>query len=125
VHAFCRRLPPSDWGWPPCDPPLLPSYETNLPHQNRPHHCDSMGFIVLAISDKARGGGEIRTREAAGRAGSSAGWRREVERDGRIGPFPRDVNGHRRLTDEDVERIRAVVTNPQTRSHVAGALRVR
>ena len=66
----------------------------------------------------------MRTREAAERAGISPDWLRQLERDGRIGPFARDVNGHRRLTDEDVERIRAVVTNPQTRSHGREALRV-
>jgi len=51
----------------------------------------------------------MRTREAAELAGISADWLRQLERDGRIGPFPRDMNGHRRLTAEDVERIRTVV----------------
>ena len=51
----------------------------------------------------------MRVGEGARAVGISTRWLLELERRGLIGPFARDINNHRRLSPEDVERIRAVV----------------
>jgi DNA-binding transcriptional MerR regulator len=41
--------------------------------------------------------------------GVSVDWLKNLEREQRIPEFPRDLNGHRRLTQEDVARVRALL----------------
>jgi hypothetical protein len=47
-----------------------------------------------------------RISEAARELGISIEWLRAGERRGFFSPAPRDRNGHRYYTDEDIERIR-------------------
>lgn len=51
----------------------------------------------------------MRASEAAKALGISADWLRRLERAGRIPPLPRDLNGHRRLSPEDLERLRVLL----------------
>jgi MerR HTH family regulatory protein len=37
---------------------------------------------------------------------------RRLERSGRIPPARRDLNGHRRYTDEDLDRLRRLILGP-------------
>jgi excisionase family DNA binding protein len=48
----------------------------------------------------------MRIQEAARRLGISADWLKELERRGVVIPVPRDLHGHRRFSEEDVERLR-------------------
>lgn len=41
--------------------------------------------------------------------GFSADYLRTLERTGRIPTIQRDLNGHRRFTQEDIERLRSVL----------------
>jgi DNA-binding transcriptional MerR regulator len=54
----------------------------------------------------------FRISEAARELGISAEWLRVGERRGFFSPAPRDRDGHRYYTDEDIERIR---TRPSQR----------
>ena len=54
----------------------------------------------------------MRVIDVARELGLSADWIRRLERDGRIPPAQRDVNGHRRYTDTDVERLRELIFRP-------------
>lgn len=51
----------------------------------------------------------MRIIDVAQQLGISADWLRRLERKGRIPPAKRDINGHRRYTEEDVKRLRAVI----------------
>jgi DNA-binding transcriptional MerR regulator len=42
----------------------------------------------------------------------SSAWLRELEKAGRIPPAARDCNGHRRFTEEDVDRLRRLLYGP-------------
>ncbi len=41
--------------------------------------------------------------------GVSSDWIRRLERSGRIPHAPRDLNGHRRFTEAEVEHLRALL----------------
>ena len=51
----------------------------------------------------------MRIKDAAQRLGVCADWLRKLERDGRIPPARRDLNGHRRYSDEDLDEVRRVL----------------
>jgi DNA-binding transcriptional MerR regulator len=51
----------------------------------------------------------MRVREAARILGGSPEWLKRLERRGQIPPLPRDINGHHRLTEADVERLRSLL----------------
>jgi len=51
----------------------------------------------------------MRVNDVAKVLGISTDWLRRLERSGRIPPATRDINGHRRFTVEDVERIRQIL----------------
>src|SRR5438445_660499 len=38
---------------------------------------------------------------------------RDLERRGAVPPLPRDLNGHRRLTEDDVARLRQLIYSPR------------
>lgn len=54
----------------------------------------------------------MRIRAIASELGVSPDWIRRAERAGRIPPIPRDVNGHRRFSRADVERLRVALFPP-------------
>ena len=54
--------------------------------------------------------------EVARQLGISAGWLRRAEAQGRIPRAIRDLNGWRRYSEADVERLRAILI-PGARSH--------
>ncbi len=51
----------------------------------------------------------MRIKEAAQRLGVCTDWIRKLERDGRIPPARRDLNGHRRYSEEDLDEVRRVL----------------
>jgi len=51
----------------------------------------------------------MRVSDVARELGVSADWLRRLERQGRLIPARRDVNGYRRYTTRDVSRVRAVL----------------
>ena len=51
----------------------------------------------------------MRISDVAKELGFSADHLRELEKAGRIPPVLRDANGHRRFTQDDVERLRRVL----------------
>jgi hypothetical protein len=51
----------------------------------------------------------MRLKEAARLLGATSDWLKRLERRGQIPTLPRDVNGHRRLTDADVDRLRTLL----------------
>ena len=51
----------------------------------------------------------MRIRSFSQKVGFSADWLRRLERNGRIPPATRDLNGHRRYTEGDVEKLRALL----------------
>lgn len=55
----------------------------------------------------------MRIAAVARELGFSADYLRDLERIGRIPPVPRDLNGHRRFSSEDVERLRTVLLPDQ------------
>jgi Helix-turn-helix domain len=58
----------------------------------------------------------MRTADTARELGISPDWLRRLERAGRIPPASRDLNGHRRFSQADIERLRAVVLGEGSRS---------
>ena len=60
----------------------------------------------------------MRIKDAAQRVGVCADWLRKLERDGRIPPALRDLNGHRRYNDEDLDKVRRIL-------YAGGSLRSR
>ena len=56
----------------------------------------------------------MRTAEVARQLGVSPSWLRKLERAGRVPAAPRDsLSGQRRYTQEDLERLRAVLYPPE------------
>ena len=51
----------------------------------------------------------MRISDVARRLGFSADHIRDLEKSGRIPPALRDTNGHRRYTQDDLERLRRVL----------------
>ena len=51
----------------------------------------------------------MRIKEAAQRLGVCIDWIRKLERDGRIPPVQRDLNGHRRYSEEDLDEVRRIL----------------
>jgi len=51
----------------------------------------------------------MRIKDVARELGISADWVRQLEREGRIPPAVRDVNGHRRYTDEDLSQLKEAI----------------
>ena len=51
----------------------------------------------------------MRIAAVARKLGVSADYLRSLEKDGRIPPALRDINGHRRFFPEDVDRLRSVL----------------
>jgi DNA-binding transcriptional MerR regulator len=54
----------------------------------------------------------VRIAELAAELGVSADWLRRLERAGQIPRSQRDVNGHRRYSTDDLQRLRAVLFGP-------------
>jgi len=57
----------------------------------------------------------MRLGELAKKLGISADWLRRLEKTGRIPAAPRDVNGHRRYTPDDVAAVKRALFAPGTR----------
>lgn len=55
----------------------------------------------------------MRITAAARRLGVSAFWLKELERRGVVDPIPRDLHGHRRLSEEDLEHLRRTLFPPR------------
>ena len=51
----------------------------------------------------------MRTKGTAKELGVSADWLRELEKQGKIPAARRDINGHRRYTEEDIARLRQII----------------
>lgn len=51
----------------------------------------------------------MRIKGVAQQLGVSTDFLKRLERDGLIPPLPRDCNGHRRITADAVEALRAVI----------------
>jgi len=51
----------------------------------------------------------MRVAQLARELGFSADWIRRMEREGRIPPASRDLNGHRRYRPEDLKRLRKLL----------------
>ena len=51
----------------------------------------------------------MRIASTARELGVSVDWLRELERKGRIPRATRDVNGHRRYTDEDLSQLKEAI----------------
>ena len=51
----------------------------------------------------------MRIKEAAVALGISQDWLRELERNGKIPPVMRDLNRHRRFTDDDIHLLRKIL----------------
>lgn len=57
----------------------------------------------------------MRVGKVASVLGVSPDFVRDLERRGAIAPFPRDINGHRRLTEDDVARLRELIYGASAR----------
>jgi hypothetical protein len=55
----------------------------------------------------------VRIQKAADRLEISVDWLKGLERRGVIGPIQRDIHGHRRFTEEDLERLRRTLFPPR------------
>ena len=51
----------------------------------------------------------MRIRSAAQALGVSSDWLRQLERTNVVARVPRDRNGHRRYTQEDIDRLRRFI----------------
>ena len=51
----------------------------------------------------------MRIKEAAQRLGVCTDWIRKLERDGRIPPVQRDLNGHRRYSEADLVKVHRIL----------------
>lgn len=51
----------------------------------------------------------MRITDAARKLNVSAAWLRQLEKAGRIPTAQRDINGHRRFSGDDVERLRRLL----------------
>lgn len=58
----------------------------------------------------------MRVIDAARKSGISADWLRELERTGKIPAPRRDLNGHRRYSEQDLEKIREALFKSTPRS---------
>jgi DNA-binding transcriptional MerR regulator len=56
----------------------------------------------------------LRTSDVAKIIGRSPSYIRQLEREGAIGPFPRDRANQRRFSERDVERISEAILAPST-----------
>ena len=70
-----------------------------------------MPILSLRKPKEKRGNG-MRCVDVARELGFSADWLRRAERDGKIPPVQRDLNGHRRYSPEDVKRLRELLYRP-------------
>jgi DNA-binding transcriptional MerR regulator len=51
----------------------------------------------------------MRVIDVARKLNISTTWIRKLEKDGVVSTVPRDINGHRRYSDEDLQRIKAIL----------------
>jgi len=58
----------------------------------------------------------MRTAAVAAQLGISADWVKRLERAGKIPRVARDVNGHRRYSRADLERLRKVIGTARRRT---------
>jgi len=80
-------------------------------------HCEAAGIPGASqnlskkwrLSQRAFTLPRVRISEVAKKLSVSAAWLRELEKAGRIPPATRDRNGHRRFTEDDIERLRGVL----------------
>ncbi len=51
----------------------------------------------------------MRIKEASAKLEISPDWLRELERQGRIPPAKRDLNGHRRYSEDEIKQLQEVL----------------